>query len=161
MKQRFVAASGIPGYQDFYCVVLELASEDAKDVSDLLARARKAIHEFALTDEGAGVWANTHGTFDWADVANVAGSDAFKAACRYVGVSVEAMDAFGPKDCLEMGESLMEDISVRVSGIDWDADNDTRLPSETVISIAPDEDIADRLSDAYGFCIKSYEAHSA
>ena len=46
-----------------------------------------------------------------------------------------------------------------VNGISWDCPNpaDYNLPNSTLVECADDEDIADVLSDAYGWCINSIE----
>jgi len=53
-------------------------------------------------------------------------------------------------------------MEIRVSSIDWDTDgDDVDLPTEMVVDTAaegiedPDTEIADWLSDKYGFCVKS------
>jgi len=53
-------------------------------------------------------------------------------------------------------------MEIRVSSIDWDTDGqEVDLPTELVVDTAaegiedPDTEIADWLSDKYGFCVKS------
>ena len=59
----------------------------------------------------------------------------------------------------------MKSIKVKVWDIDWDTDGENvpELPSETILEIedidglgVDDQDVADELSDRYGFCVNSF-----
>lgn len=59
----------------------------------------------------------------------------------------------------------MKSIKVKVWDIDWDTDveNVPELPSETMLELedidglgVDDQDVADELSDRYGFCVNSF-----
>lgn len=52
-----------------------------------------------------------------------------------------------------------EDFIRKVTDIDWDTDGEKiDLPSEVEIKeYVPEEDIADALSDMYGFCVNNFE----
>lgn len=50
----------------------------------------------------------------------------------------------------------------KVTNIDWDVDYDDEfadtpnLPTEVIIEVEDEDDIADALSDEYGFCINGF-----
>lgn len=59
----------------------------------------------------------------------------------------------------------MKSIKVKVWDIDWDTDGENvpELPSETMLELedidglgVDDQDVADELSDRYGFCVNSF-----
>ena len=59
----------------------------------------------------------------------------------------------------------MKNVKVKVWDIDWDTDGENvpELPSETMLELEDldglgvnDQDVADELSDRYGFCVNSF-----
>ena len=59
----------------------------------------------------------------------------------------------------------MKSVKVKVWDIDWDTDGENvpELPSETMLELedidglgVDDQDVADELSDRYGFCVNSF-----
>ena len=53
----------------------------------------------------------------------------------------------------------------KITNIDWDTDGNMEdfnsLPQEVIVSVTNEDDIADALSDAYGWCVRSFESTPA
>jgi hypothetical protein len=53
-------------------------------------------------------------------------------------------------------------MNFKVTNIDWDTDGNKEdfdsLPQEVIVSVDDPDNIADALSDAYGWCVKSFES---
>lgn len=68
-------------------------------------------------------------------------------------------------DCLDCDEECKKEETKmkKITNIKWDTDGETvDLPAETDIPAdTDDEDIADYLSDRYGWCVKSFVIEEA
>ena len=161
MKEIFIATSGIPGTNSFSADIFELESEKAESVLYLTALARKAGRMYAMTDEGVKEYEGNCENFNWGDFLNCNGDKKFKEICKNVGIAVTYVNTISSSErWVDSDEQLMEDIKVRVTGIEWDTDGEEvpELPTETTITLPyPNADIADALSDQYGFCVNDYD----
>ncbi len=165
MKETFIAASGLPGSKDFCATMFTLESANAVSEADLVNLAKRAAKEFALTEAETEAYELNCYNFNWGDLIDYVenrldfgGKPEFKKILDRLGLKIEWLGGAYDPCSLNLSEQLMDDLSVKVTGIEWDTDEeDTDLPSEVVLTISPGADIADALSDEYGFCVKSYK----
>lgn len=159
MKETFAIIGNMRTNGEYFLVTFELESEQAKTVADLKYLARKAAKKYAMTDEGQGAYAVNGYSFTWVNFI-VEMDDKLSKICRDLGLKVTSIHVIPLREqCLDGNEQLMEDISIDISNIDWDTDDEEvdDLPSEVTLDLRdPSVDIADALSDEYGFCVKSY-----
>ena len=161
MKHTFIAADEIGNENGFAVIMFDLESDKAKSVEDLRQLAYKAVHKFALTDEGAGEYAANCYNFNWGDFINCLDNETFKGILKESGLTVTFLgSATDLSSCFNYEEQLMEDIPVHVSGIEWETDGkdpeDCNLTSEMdIILMDPSCEVADVLSDETGFLVKS------
>lgn len=159
MKQTFLAASGIPGEDDFIAVAFVLESANAANAEELSELARKAVRLYAVTDDGMIDFENSSYDFNWGDLMGCANGEKFRSVCDKLGLKCTCLDSFIPETVVDHDEPLMRDIPVRVEDIQWDTDGESvdDLPSATTVLLPnPSKDIADALSDEYGYCVLSY-----
>lgn len=149
----------MPGTKYFAATMFELESDKASKVSDLQHLARKAAKLYAMTDEGCAVYCYNNDSFDWQDLINQTGSDVFKCICDKLHLKITWLGSTASDDVwVDSDEQLMEDFSVEITNIEWETDGEeVELPTEVTLDIKdPTIDIADALSDEYGFLIKHY-----
>lgn len=158
MRTVFLATSET--YEDdFIAVAFALESADVTTRGELLDLARKAVRLYALTDDGMIDFENSSYGFDWGDLMDHAEEKTFRDICDKLGLRCTCLGRFGPETRIEYDEFLMSDIPVGVENIQWDTDGESvdDLPSATTVLLPdPSKDIADALSDEYGYCVLSY-----
>lgn len=159
MREMIIALDN-PGTRDAAAVIFEMESDNAADAYGLKTLAKNAAAEYAMTDEGARAYEASRGRFNWGDLADCIGEPVFTAICESHGLSIGWVGTVSSADCFtDLGEFLMDDLSVTAADIKWDTDGVSidDLPEEvTLEGVEPGDDIADRLSDEYGYCVESY-----
>lgn len=121
---------------------------------------KKTVRIYAMTDEGCAAYSNNCDNFTWGDMINATDSESFKNICKKMGLKITWLGSTDSDDFrIDENEQLMEDIYVNITDIELNTDEEQidELPSALTLDLRdPTEDIADVLSDEYGFCIKSY-----
>lgn len=160
MKETFAIIGNMPAYNDRFLITFELESVQAKSIAELKYLAKKAVKKYAMTDAGQGAYAVNGDSFTWTNFIENANDEDFLRTCCDLGLKVTPINVIASgKQCLDANEQLMEDLHVEISNIDWDTDEEEvdDLPSEVTLDLRdPSVDIADALSDEYGFCVRSY-----
>ena len=161
MRETFAIISNVLADGDHSLITFKLESEQAKTIAELKELARKAAKKYAMTDEGQEAYATNCDNFTWTDFIKNSNNKEFFRTCRDLGLKVTSINVIPlvREQCLDENEQLMEDLHVDISNIDWDTDEEEvdDLPSELTLDLRdPSVDIADALSDEYGFCVKSY-----
>lgn len=159
MKETFICPSNMPGTNDFAAIMFELESDKANSTAELKKLARKAAKLYAMTDEGCTVYSDNNDNFNWQDLINQTGNDVFMRICNDLHLKITYLGSTSSDDAwLDSNEQLMENISVEITNIEWETDNeDVDLPTKVTLDINdPTTDIADALSDEYGFLVKNY-----
>lgn len=161
MKKNLFVTEGTPGL-DYVCTVIELDADVCSE-QELKNLARKVAKEYALTDEGRRDYRFNCGNFNWQDFADAIGNKCFAEICRKRGLSARYVCSADISE--DLGEQLMEDISVDLVEIEWDTDipaEELGLPREVTLDLSsPEDDIGTILYDEYGYCAKSYEIKGA
>ena len=160
MKKTFVATDGIPGMGDYTIMMFELASNKAKNAQELVDLARQAAKQYAITERGCADYCDNCYNFNWGDLIDNAENEEMEAICDKLGLTITWLGTVESEDqCVDFGEQLMENCEVKVNNIVWDTDGEKvdGLPKSVTLTLRnPVDDIADALSDEYGFCVKSY-----
>ena len=161
MRETFAIISNVLADGDRSLITFELESEQAKTIAELKELARKAAKKYAMTDEGQGAYVANCDNFTWIDFIESSNDKWFFRTCRDLGLKVTNINVVSlvVEQCLDANEQLMEDLHVDISNIDWDTDEEEGddLPSELTLDLHdPSVDIAEALSDEYGFCVRSY-----
>lgn len=159
MKETFICTSNMPGTNDFVSTMFELESDKVNNTAELKKLARKAAKLYAMTDEGCAVYCDNNDNFNWQDLVNQAGSDVFKCICDKLYLRITWLGSTASDDVwVDNDEQLMENFSVEITNIEWETDGeDVDLPTAVTLDINdPTIDIADALSDEYGFLVKNY-----
>ena len=165
MKETFIATSGMPGNKDFTAMMFTMESDTAHSPHALKDLARLAAKKYAMTEEGAASYSGNCGNFNWGDLVDSANSEVFKHICDGLGLRITWLETTASKELwIDHDEELMDNIQVTVTDVEWDTDGEPAddLPTETTLQLEdPGVDIADALSDKYGFCVKSYRVKEA
>ena len=156
MKHTITATSGMPG-DTFFTVIIFTVESEAKTPSEAMDLVRRAVRRYAMTDEGLAEYEDNCGMFNWGNV-NDCDSETFRTICEEMNLNISQVTTAG-ENWVDLGEPLMNYINVAVNNIEWEDDGNDDLPQEVHLVLdSPDRDIADALSDEYGFLVKSYNA---
>ena len=125
------------------------------------AMIREAVRRYALTLDGEAAYADANDHFNWGDFVNELGNPALKEIFKELGIRVEYLGSTDGYMAVDFHEPLMDDLTVTVKDIKWETDDltlqEAGLPETVVLDdYAPNQEIADRLSDEYGFLVRSY-----
>ena len=156
--KKILSAISNPEDIPFFNLLLE--SEKAKSGNELIGIAKHVVKEYSLTDEGAAAYITFEG-FDWYTLLYCTDKPVFKEIATKNGIIIDNFSHIdtGSYDVITINykEPLMDDVTAKVKVI-WDADgHEDELPrTVTLAGFNPSQDIADRLSDEYGFCVRSY-----
>ena len=160
MKKTFICTSNVPGTEDFTAMMFELESDKANSPAELKTLARKAAKQYAMTDEGCAAYNNKGEFFNWWDLIDSIDNKTFKSICDKLHLRITWLGTSASDDLwVNRDESLMENFSVDIAKIKWATDGEdvSELPTEVTLDIDdPNTDIADTLSDEYGFLVETY-----
>ncbi len=161
MKKTILATSGMPGSVDFTAIMFTLESDNVKTVSELKELARKAAKLYALTNEGCAAYSDNCENFNWGDLVGSAGNKEFDKICDNLGLKIMWLCSAEDELWVDEDEQLMNNIGLEVTDIQWDTDGEKvrGLPDKVTMYFDPTIDVADALSDEYGYCVESYSAH--
>ena len=157
MKEKFIATELLPGDTFWTALIFSLESDTAKSKGELIELARKAARKYSLTDAGAAAYTENSENFNWGDLMDEMTKPEFLGICEELGIKIEFIDSLTEESRVDMDEPLMSDIPI-IADVEWDTDEEDAadLPGRVSIELeSPLTDVADALSDRYGFCVKN------